>query len=89
VRNFGHDLESSRNELDATTRRLADHLKLRQAFEDEYDQLGSMMNDREARIKDFSLRTTLDEKLDQCNHFTVSARLSLLGAAGAARIRCE
>ena len=73
MRNFEHDLESSRNELDATTRRLADQLKLWQAFEDEYDQLGSMMNDWEARIKDFSLRTTLDEKLDQCNHFTVSA----------------
>ncbi|OQR79819.1 hypothetical protein BIW11_05466, partial [Tropilaelaps mercedesae] len=69
VRNFEHDLETAKNELEAATRRLAEQLKQWQDFEDEYDKLSSMTNDWEARIKEFCLKNTLDEKIEQRNTF--------------------
>lgn len=71
IRSFEHDFETAKNELELATRRLADQLKQWQDFEDNYDKLSSMTNDWEARIKEFSLKNTLDEKIEQRDMFKV------------------
>ena len=71
VRNFEHDLETAKVELDAATRRMADQLKQWQDFEDDYERLSSLTNDWEAQIKEFSLKNTLDEKVEQKETFKV------------------
>lgn len=76
-RNFEHDLETAKNELEAVTRRLADQLKQWQDFEDDYDRLSSMTNDWEIRIKEFSLKNTFDEKIEQRDMFKVRPVLEL------------
>ncbi|XP_028967016.1 nesprin-1 [Galendromus occidentalis] len=69
VGNFEHDLETAKVELDAATRRLADQSKQWQDFEDDYEKLSSLTNDWEAQIKEFSLKNTLDEKIELAEMF--------------------